>query len=204
MKIDIRNNLADVERGLSDFARKQLPFAASLAINRALTDVQDNSVKRLRRVIDRPTPFTLRAFVIKRASKGRLSGSVFARPVQRDYLRLLETGGTREPDGKAILVPGKIRLNKFGNIPRKGTARAAGRAGAFVGKAGRRDRAGVWQRIGKGRGRSLRLLVGFEDKARYAPRLGFGDVAQKTAQARLPKHLGDALARAIKTARRGN
>lgn len=192
----------EVARGLSDFARNQLPFATALAVNEVLQDVVRNTQKRMRRVIDRPTPFTLRGFAIRRASKRRLVGQVFAKDIQGAYLRWLETGGTRAPKGRANLVPVGARLNKFGNLPRGAIGRTLARPKVFSGSPkGRPGAGGIYQRMGRGRNAHLRLLVHYAARSRYRPALKFIESATKTTAARLPGAWLRAFQKALATAR---
>ncbi|QDF14297.1 minor tail protein [Dinoroseobacter phage vB_DshS-R4C] len=201
MDLDIKHNIAEIERALSDIGRRQLPFAMMLAINKTLQEIQINTVKRLRRALDRPTPFTLRAFAIRRARKTSLRGSIFAKDIQADYLTYAEEGGTRRPRRRVLLQPKGARLNKYGNLARGGLPRIIGRANTFVG-APFGGAGGVWQRMGGKRNPKLRLLVLFIKRATYRRRLGFRGGAERTALARLPGHLSATIAQAIKTARR--
>ncbi|GHE03750.1 hypothetical protein U879_05690 [Defluviimonas sp. 20V17] len=194
----IRHNIADLERGLSDMARRQIPFAVSVAINRTLGDVKKNAEKRLRRAFGNPTPFTLRAFRMKRSSKRRLSGAVYAQKTQAEYLRFAEEGGNRKPRGRAIVVPVRQRVNKYGNLPRRTASRLMARPDVFSGHPnGHPGAGGIYQRTKTG----LRLLIAYASGARYRKRLRFGETANKTAAARLPIHIERALAEAMRSAR---
>lgn len=207
LRLDIRSNIRDVQRGLNDATRRQIPFAASVAINETLGDVKANADKRLRKTIDRPTPFTMRAFRVRRSSKSRLSGKVEAAPVQNEYLARLEEGGTRTPSGRAIVVPGKIRLNRYGNMARRALANAKAAPAVFVASSSsprtRHLAAGLYRR-GKGRGGKpgpLVRLASFVSSASYSARLRFADTARKTADARLAFHMERAIRRALASAR---
>ncbi|WP_454273323.1 hypothetical protein [Roseovarius sp. MBR-154] len=204
MQIRIDHNIRQVQRGLNDVARRQIPFATSKAINDALREIERNMIKRMRRVLDRPTRFTLRAFAIRRASKRRLTGAIFARDRQAGYLSFAESGGTRRPDGRALAVPTGRRLNRFGNVPRGGVRSDLGKDRVFSGKPkGNQGPAGVYQRMGRGGRAALRQLYIYKPFTRYLRKpLGFGKTARTTAEKRLPTLLQRALLAAIRTARR--
>lgn len=197
MDVNLRHNVREVERGLSDFARNQVPFATSVALNETAADVARNATKGLARRLDRPTRFTLRAFAILRSTKRRLAARVFAKDRQASYLATQEDGGERTPEGRALVVPVRIRLNQSGNIARGGIKRALARPDTFSGAPGGRA-GGIYQRTRTG----LRLLVSYAAKAVYSPRLRFRSDAAKTAAARFPVQFERALRRAIETARR--
>jgi hypothetical protein len=200
MDMRITNNIKEVERGLSDVARRQIPFATALAINEVLGDIRKNWEKRLRKSLDRPTPFTMKAFAVRRATKRSLTGMVFAKDVQAAYLQWLEDGGTRAPKRRAILVPVGQRLNKYGNMPRGAVARTLASPKVFSGKPkGARRPAGIWRRAQNNT--QLELQVVYADRAKYAPRLMLVAGAIKTATARLPDAMLRAMRRAVNSAR---
>ncbi|WP_116134328.1 hypothetical protein [Tropicimonas sp. IMCC34043] len=193
----IVHNIADLERGLSDIARKQIPFAVSVGINDTLSDVKKNTDKRMARILDRPTPFTLRAFRIKRSSKRKLGGSVYAQEAQARYLRFAEDGGERRPDGAAIVIPVRQRLNKYGNMPKGAIKKAIARADTFATAKGSRLSGGVYRRTKRG----LQMVAAFVGSASYAERLKFDDTANKTALARFAVNVERAMVRAFKSAK---
>ena len=53
-----------------------------------------------------PKSFTVNSVVAKPATKSTLSAMVFIKDKQAAYLALEETGGTREPKGTALVLPG--------------------------------------------------------------------------------------------------
>lgn len=198
MDFNISRNTRDVRRGLNDVARRQIPFATSLAINEVLGDIRKNWEKALRKSLDRPTPFTMKAFAIRRATKRSLTGAVFAKRIQNDYLARLEDGGKRKPKRRAILVPVGQRLNKYGNMPRGAVKRTVAKPKTFSGRPKGRNAAGIWERRA---GNKLRLLIHYTDRARYSPRLKLIPGAAKTATARLPGAMLKAMRRALKSVR---
>ncbi len=195
--ISFDHNIRDVMRDLSDMGRRQMPFALSLAINDTLADVERNSEKRMRRVIDNPTPFTLRGHGRRRASKRSLQGSVFVKDVQAAYLRFLEEGGTRGPKRRAIPIAQGQRLNRYGNMPKGAIKRLLASPKVFSGVPKGGGRPGIYKRTGKG----LTRMVDYVPQASYRPRLGWKDAAEKTARAQFPTHFWRAMRRAMASAR---
>lgn len=61
MQISIRSNIDEVLKNLNDIAKKQIPYAVSLALNRTGQKVKDALIKSMKESFDRPTPFTLNA-----------------------------------------------------------------------------------------------------------------------------------------------
>ncbi|MEP1612675.1 MAG: hypothetical protein ABJL72_12235 [Roseobacter sp.] len=202
MRLNISNNIKEVQRGLNDVAQRQIPFATSLAINDVLNEIKRNTEKRMRRVLHNPTPFTLRGVAVRRSSKRNQTGIVFIKDIQAEYLKRLEEGGDRRPNRRALLVPVGQRVNKYGNLPRGAVGRTLAKPAVFSGSPKGNARAGgIYQRIGKGRSARLKLLIHYTDIARYIPKLGFQRGAQKTANARLPSAMRKALLRAVSSAR---
>lgn len=201
MQLSLRSNVRDVERDLSDAARRQLPFATSVALNDTAKDIQKNETRRLSKRLDRPTPFTKRAYGVRRATKRRLEARVFVKPIQARYLEKQEDGGLVRPKGRALLVPHKARVNKYGNLPRGAVKRMVANPKVFSGtpKGGRRG-PGLYER--QGRNKRLVRLITYTKSARYRPRLGFKQSARKTAIARFPVHLQRALVKAWASRRR--
>lgn len=192
LRFDIRANFRELERGLTDHARREVAKATADGITETLWDIKRNTDRRMRRVIDRPTPFTMRAFSVRRAWARNLRGYVFAKDIQAEYLRWLEIGGVQRPAKKAIPVPGKgARVNRYGNLPAKALAGAfANKKKFFSGTpqhgGARQSQPGMWQRMGR-KGRSkLRLVALWADRANYTKKpLKFQDGARKTATARI-------------------
>lgn len=199
MQMSLQSNLRDVERDLSDAARRQLPFATSLALNATIEEIQRNETRRLDKALDKPTPFTKRAYAIRRSTKRRLEARVYARPVQARYLEKQEEGGTRKAPRKAIVLPQKVRVNKYGNLPRGAVQRQLANPKVFSGTPrGSARKAGIYKRQGK----KLVKLMSYTSRAQYKPRLAFRRSAALTAGHRFPVHLGRALAKAFSTRRR--
>lgn len=76
MQIDIRSNVKDVSRWLTDAQRKQLPFATMLAMTKTAQDVKVAELSVMKQVFDRPTPYTLNALRVVPATRGKMIASV--------------------------------------------------------------------------------------------------------------------------------
>lgn len=202
--LSINDNIAEIERSLSDFARDQLPFAIALTLNDTAQDAKADEERALDRELDRPTPFTKRGIYVRRASKRRLESEVGVKRVQAEYLGLQAKGGVRRPKGKALVLPVGQRRNAYGNMPKGAVRRAAGRADTFATKPGRKKgkhlRAGIYQRVGRGK-KNLKLLVAFEDRATYKPKLPFDRVAKRTGELVIADHFARRFKEALATAR---
>lgn len=198
----IKVNALEVDRAFKDLEKKQLPFAIAKSLTKTAQDVKAESERQLERKLDRPTPFTRRAFGLRRATKTRQVATVFIKDIQAEYLEYAIEGGTRSPERKANLVPVSIRLNKYGNIPSKAKGRKIrallAKPNVFQGTV--RGVSGIWERTNKNT--RLKLLIRFEDTVKYKPRFNFYGLARGVASKRMPRNFNQAMAEAIRTARR--
>ena len=201
-------NFSEVAKGLTKAEQRQVPYAISLALNETAQDIKINTEKTLSRRLDHPTLFTKRGLALKRATKRNLSAVVFFKDRQAEYLELQEKGGTRRPKRKALAVPFSQRLNKYGNLPRRKIERLLARPDVFQGEV--KGVEGIWHRPKRGKHRDgtrgskgrtgLKLLIAYEKRARYEPRLRFEDGARKTGTARMQRNFRRAMRKALKTA----
>lgn len=122
-----------LERALTDLAQRQLPFAMATALNETAKEVLADVRKEMSENFDNPTPWTLNAFFVQRASKRKLVARVRRKIPQRGrhYLETQEEGGARPQTGFEKLVASRMkyggiirtitpakgaRLNKYGNM----------------------------------------------------------------------------------------
>jgi hypothetical protein len=132
-------NIKVDDRGMKKAFRKlqerSIPFATSTALNLLATDVRADLVTDMKKVFDKPTPFTLNAFWINKASPRRLTARVEIRdfapkgtPAWK-YLQPQMEGGPRRMkrlelrlsaiSGGQYIVPGSgARLDMYGNMSR--------------------------------------------------------------------------------------
>lgn len=129
-------NAADLKKlagRMRDIERKQIPFAASLALNATGEDVMGSNQNLMRRVFDRPTRWTLNAFYLKRSTKTDLNASVQRKTAvgRRFYLEVQSDGGGRKKSGieslfsarleggdniDAVVPTRAVRKNRYGNV----------------------------------------------------------------------------------------
>lgn len=85
---DVRasSNVLDVLRA-SKLQAEQFPFAVSHAINKTAQAVRAAEYDEMRRVFDRPTPYTLRSVYIKPSDKRRLVAEVWLKGYERDAFK---------------------------------------------------------------------------------------------------------------------
>lgn len=119
-------------RRLDNMTARQLPFALSRALNDTAKDIQEAERKEMQRVFDRPTPYTLGAFMVRPATKENLVATVERKDqvVGKHYLEVEEKGGPRPATSlekllrsrlaysgiiQAILPADNARLDQYGN-----------------------------------------------------------------------------------------
>ncbi len=211
IQIKIKADTKRVKRFLSNVQKKQIPFATARAITQTLNVAKKDVLKQLDKDIDRPVPFTRRGFRVDGANKQTLTGRLFILPKQHEYLRFQIFGGVRKPKGVALALrpakpgPGRIRLNRFGNIPPGQMARAQLAKGAFSATIG--GVAGIWKaptktKSGKLRkGSRMQLLLAYERQAVYRPRYRFFERGQNSIRVNWPRIFEKSFRDAIRTAR---
>ncbi|MBW6399994.1 hypothetical protein KPL78_19190 [Roseomonas sp. HJA6] len=186
-----------IEMTLDDFGRKQLPFAAALALTRTAGLGRDEVIRGMPQTFDRPTPFTMRGITIISARKTRLEARVLVKDLQAEYLRLQEQGGLRQPKKRALIIPHGVALNEFGNIPNRALQRLKRKKSTFVGKV--RGIGGFWERD-EDTG-TVTLLARFDGPKKVTPHPFFFPRVETVMRRDFDSLLGEALEWAMRTAR---
>lgn len=211
IQIKIKADTKRVKRWLSNVQKKQIPFATARAITQTLQIAKKDVLRQLDKDIDRPTPFTRRAFRVDGADKVKLRGRLFTLPKQNEYLQWAIFGGVRLPKGTAFAMrpakpgPKGIRLNRFGNVPVGSQARAQLARGAF--SATINGVAGIWKaptktKSGKIRkGSRMQLLLAYERQAVYRPRFRFFERGQNSIRVNWPRTFERSFRDALRFAR---
>ena len=195
----VEANFSRMFKHLTDVERKQIPFAASQAINdvafQSRTALQTNAKKQL----DRPTPFTLRGFMVRTANKRNLEGYVYVNKIQEKYLQFhIEGGDRKDKQVGRVLVPVNARLNKYGNMPGKKTG-VTKQAKRFTGV--RKGVKGVWERRGGKKNPRVVLVAAYHNKATYQKRFAFYETVHGVVNNNITKHFHKRLRLALRTAR---
>jgi hypothetical protein len=202
--VNIKVDLKKATRFLTQLQRKQIPFAASLAMNRTAQAIQKVEKSKIKTDLDNPTPQTVKSIRVKRSTKRDLTAAVFILPAISKFLKFQIEGGTRSPRGRTEAVPVGIRLNKFGNIigRRQGKLKKTlARVDTF--SATINGVAGIWQRgRGRRRNKEVKLLVAYENRVTYKPRFPFFRYAQRTLNRIWRAQFNQAMRQAMRGARR--
>ena len=132
MFLAIQGDTRQIEAKITAMIEKQLPFASAMALNDTAEAVRKAEQKEMESVFDRPTPYTLNAFFVQRASKNNLVSVVERKPQagSRHYLEIEQAGGVRGskaieqllamklPTTKSVLaaIPAEgAKLDRYGN-----------------------------------------------------------------------------------------
>lgn len=195
--ISVRSDFQRMQRIMTDLERRQLPFATARALTRTAQAARDDVKASLPTAFDRPTPFTKNAIAIKSANRTNLTAEVVVKPIQAAYLAKQERGGFREPKAKAVITPAGIRLNQYGNIVRRGVAKARQRKNTFSGTV--RGTPGLWERTKDG---GLKLLVRYEGRKQVKAKPWFMPVVTAAVRRVWPRLMAESMRDAMRTARR--
>jgi hypothetical protein len=192
MNIDVRSNIAEVTKNLTNIQRKQIPFATSKTLNELAFDISRKAMPQNadRKFKGGATRFTKQGFKYKKSSKNFLVAEVFVDDIQVEYMKYMVEGGTRFPKKRAIVVPtSKMRLNKFGNM-KEGQVKKilADKDKYFSGvpKGHPGAPAGIWERYGRrgGRAKRIRPVALYTDSAGYMPLFPFAQIGKSVVFAR--------------------
>lgn len=205
--ISVRANVKEITRTLSALAYKQISFATAQALTALAKEVQADEIKNIASTFKQPKPFTQKSVGVQGARKDTLTATVFVRPIAAKYLAPYEDGGNHVMPGtsRAILNPKNIRLDKYGQLPRKVLQRLKARPDVFIGpvktKAGKVN--GIWQRIPakKKLPAHLKLLIRFGDALAVTKRLNYRSRAKAIVDRRFNAVFGEAISHALATAR---
>lgn len=206
---------------------KQVDYAASRALNATGKAVAAAMPGELRRLLDRPTPFTQRGVrVLRYANRARLETVVGFMDAQAKYMAWQIAGGARRPGREGLRLPAAINRNEFGNIPRgliaqlvavanreRKLSRVKARRIAVSNKVelfygdpedqgGRRYPRGIYKRVSLGARHQLIPLIVFPVvTAKYKPRFPFERIATDIVRREWPRQFDTALAAALATAK---
>lgn len=132
LKVNVKADFSDVRAMLAGYPTRQIPFATSLALNRAADFVVDEVSKESQNKLS-AKPFTTgkNAFYVRRSSKYNLSAEIGYKTLQARYMKWLLGGGQRVAKGFEaklrgmgilpngyVTVPGAaMKLDSYGNMP---------------------------------------------------------------------------------------
>jgi hypothetical protein len=143
MQLDVRVNLKEAEKYLTGLRKDQIPFATAYALTQTAKQAQRFIVSEMKRVFDRPKPYTLNGTYVKPATKQSLwalvklkdgylgdAGEASKRGTADKYLAAQVKGGVRKPKAfekllinNGLMPPGYFAiptsaapLDPYGNV----------------------------------------------------------------------------------------
>ena len=119
MVATLTHNIGQVAAAFDRLGRNQVPFATAMALNDTAEDGFSHLQQRMGEVFDRPTRWTLNAFMVWRADKKALMAKVMERPSvgSRHYLKVQGKGGTRGQKGLEKLISTRVGYDIGAYIP---------------------------------------------------------------------------------------
>jgi len=210
MQISVKTDIKALTKRLDKIQRQQIPFATSVALNNTAEFTATNLNNDTRRYLESPTPFTQKAFTLKRSNKRNLKALVFAKQIQAQYLSTQIKGGTRRPKNRAFALPTNVKRNRYGNIGRKEVRTLLAKHNVFSGtvfgisgiwERGHFSRRGRFSTTSEARGSALRLLFAYEPKASYKPLFPYDRLVSGYARRAFRPFFETALRNALRTAR---
>ncbi|AMR79285.1 hypothetical protein [Cupriavidus nantongensis] len=214
MSFSLSTSIADVVRNQYSVYARQVPFAAALALTRTAQRAAEAEEQALQRSFESPTPFTLRAIGVQRATKQNLAAAVFVKDRQAAYLRPEIEGGRRELktfeqmfQGGYVVPAAGVKRNQYGNVSKATIKRIAGELNTS-GNAKRYFRgvprghnlpAGIYARVNNNT--SIVPLMVFARDPIYEKRFQFSEVAELAARDGFEAEMAAAWAQALASAR---
>ena len=219
MNVNIETNIKEVTKHLNVIQKKQIPFAASMAMNKVMFGLQKAEKKAVDREFDGATNFTKTGFIVVKADKRNLTAELYINNAQgkerASYMQHEIDGGTRHPKRKAIAIPRE--KNFTGKTTQAGNFRKGAidkfkndKAKYFFGKPKGRPSAseGIWERYGRSgtgttSGARIRQVALFTKYAKYKPLFPFYELGNKVIMGRggFKKHFEKAMQYALRTAK---
>jgi hypothetical protein len=188
MNLNINADIKPLLKNLNKSDTK-VKFAIKDGIDSTLDLVKKAEIHQLKKDIDRPTPFTQNAFVVKktRFNDVGFEGRVITKPIQEKYLMTQVYGGVVQAKRSYIGVPTKkADLNAYGNLKGRRSGLVKRRTD-FI--ANVNNIRGVYRRVGKGENQKLDLIVGFERSVNYSKRFKFFEAGNRVVRNHLKKRL---------------
>ena len=121
LDINVESNISALTKAMDAFGKDQLPFAMAGALTATAFIVRNTIVKdTFPRSFDvKNKRFAGAAFRVDKANKRKLEARVFDR-LDKEYLAMQESGGTKRPRGNNIAIPtdhhSPITLDRFQSL----------------------------------------------------------------------------------------
>ena len=127
MEISVRADVRQARRYFEAVAKNQLPFALAKAITTTGKAIKEEEYKTMRRVFDRPTPYTMNSLFLKSATKARLEAKVWLKydtfkgtPAEKYLFPQIAGGGRRHKRFENALIAAGVMPGGFFAVPARG------------------------------------------------------------------------------------
>lgn len=192
--LNVKADIREVVGFMKSLQKQGLKVAKSTLNTTAFRLAKNDWPKIAEREIKNPTKFTKRGARFDKATETKLTAMVFLAPIQERYLLPILAGARIKK-----IVPGVIKLNRFGNIL---SLRAGKIVNTLLAKAGHFRQTingtdAIWLRVG---GR-LRPVLLFDTTLVIRKRFDFAREMEKKAKRRIPAVARHELRRALAKAR---
>ena len=221
ISISFDTDIAKAASKLKDIHTRQIPFAASRALNELAFDTREYLKKKMDTSYKGgAVRFTKNAIYSSKTNKRELMTRVYvggngSRDHQRRIEYVLSTldGGDVVPykQGGKPFSPNKkkVRVTKIGfNMPNEYVSRNLQKKGFFIISkpsgnytVGSKNPPGLYQRVGKGKRTKVKLMIAFYDRQTNKPSFKGRELAKAFAERHFNKVMGKAIAYAIATAK---
>ncbi len=149
IQIKIKVDAKQLSKGLEAMVKKQIPYAASQAINAISKRVKLLEQKNIRENFPTAKPFTVSGVSLSLARKNNPTAIIDLKPITAKYLQPFEMGGPHfVANGRLMLDPVRQQVDNYGNVPKGTFAKLKSRPDVFQGvpKGGINKPYGLWQR----------------------------------------------------------
>lgn len=195
--VDVQINARQLQRFLEELTVRELPFAMSMAMNRAAQDSLDYVRREVPRRFTVRSPGVLRGFRVQPSHKRQWPRLQVALGTVDEFWVLQQFGGTKKPQsGRNLAIPTRLtRRTKTGKIAKAQRPRAL----IAAGKARVADGAIRKARANKRDRRTMLFLL--RRQARIKPRLALDRLVHDSFPRFFPRNFGRAFAHAKRTSR---
>ena len=182
MKVNIRSNIKKELPKLKRLKKISKEDVIRITLLETSKDAKRFAVLGMRKHLNRPTPRTLNSIRLIYPTRKLLRAVVTFKDWAMEYMQWPILGGMRRVIRTGIPRP-DAKLNQYGNIPgrQKGLLNEKNTFIATI-----QGHEGVWQRIGKGKNKKLKLLYEFHNNPRYEQQYRFYRIVHKAVQKFLP------------------
>jgi hypothetical protein len=194
ISIDLSKELKSASKDLDRFTKKRLPVAMMNSVNKIARHVDAQEKLALITDLDRPKPTTVKnAFILSKSDGKRPISALLSTSdaVMKNGLSYVYTGGT-EPARYEFYPSPKLKeqhfMDQYGNIRRTLKGKIQKKDNRFIGRAGKSNKLGAWERTGSGDNKSIKLLGSFTPTIKHKKILDFFGIGLK-ATARIHKRI---------------